>query len=75
MWDFSRSSAVEAWEVKRGLGVEAGAGVERREGGLVGGLEVDIVGSGGGEGGGVEDMRYCMEYFMWSGREVWMEFW
>lgn len=55
MWDFSRSSAVEAWEVKRGLGVEAGAGagVGRREGGLVGGLEVDIVGSGGGEAGEV----------------------
>lgn len=45
---------MEAWEVKRGLGVEAGAGVERREGGLVEGLEVDIVGLGVGGVGGEE---------------------
>jgi len=54
VWDLRRSSAVEAWEVKRGLGVEAGAGVERREGGLVEGLEVDIVGLGVGGVGGEE---------------------
>lgn len=55
--------------MKRGLGVEAGAGVERREGGLVGGLEVDIVERGwrGGRCGGYEILYgvFC---------KVWMEF-
>jgi len=41
---------VEAWLVKREVGVEEeGPGVERREGGVVGGLEVDILVFGVGE--------------------------